>query len=135
MVEKLTLKTLSAELEQLRELLGSMEKGLERKLETALKLATDKLHTRLERTDGQLAAVHWQGGAVDVCARRRLIAELAYLRAERRGFCGGSEEQDWLEAELEVDQMLLDGWIKEGDQKPAEPGARKKKSEIRQRAI
>jgi len=35
-------------------------------------------------------------------ARRSLIAELAYYRAERRGFAAGGELQDWLEAEAEV---------------------------------
>ncbi|MBI4757283.1 MAG: DUF2934 domain-containing protein [Betaproteobacteria bacterium] len=30
------------------------------------------------------------------------IAEAAYYRAERRGFQGGSELDDWLEAEAEV---------------------------------
>jgi hypothetical protein len=38
--------------------------------------------------------------------RRRLIAEAAYLRAEQRGFVGGSPEQDWLDAEAEVDRAL-----------------------------
>jgi len=31
-----------------------------------------------------------------------LIAELAYYRAERRGFAPGGELEDWLEAEAEV---------------------------------
>ena len=35
--------------------------------------------------------------------RARAIAEAAYYRAERRGFEPGLEEQDWLEAEREVD--------------------------------
>ena len=35
-----------------------------------------------------------------------LGAEAAYLRAERRGFVGGSPEQDWLEAEQEVRRRL-----------------------------
>jgi hypothetical protein len=30
------------------------------------------------------------------------VAELAYLRAERRGFVNGSPDQDWLEAEEEL---------------------------------
>jgi hypothetical protein len=37
---------------------------------------------------------------------RRLIAEAAYYRAERRGFTPGSEEQDWCEAEREVRDNL-----------------------------
>ena len=36
--------------------------------------------------------------------RRRLIEESAYYRAERRGFEPGHEEEDWLEAEKDVDR-------------------------------
>lgn len=39
-------------------------------------------------------------------ARRQLIAENAYRRAERRGFEGGRENEDWLAAEAEVDALL-----------------------------
>jgi len=35
-----------------------------------------------------------------------MIAESAYLRAERRGFTPGHETQDWLAAEAEVDALL-----------------------------
>jgi hypothetical protein len=42
-------------------------------------------------------------------ARRAMIAEAAYLRAERRGFGPGSEEEDWLSAEKEVDALLSAG--------------------------
>ena len=40
--------------------------------------------------------------------RRGMIAEAAYLRAERRGFAGGpdKEREDWLAAEAEVDALL-----------------------------
>lgn len=38
--------------------------------------------------------------------RYRMIAEAAYFRAERRGFVSGSELQDWLAAETEVDDLL-----------------------------
>ncbi len=37
---------------------------------------------------------------------RELIAEAAYYRAERRGFDGGFELEDWLEAEAEVKSRL-----------------------------
>lgn len=37
--------------------------------------------------------------------RRRMIAEAAYFRAERRGF-GGDPIRDWCEAEAEVDARL-----------------------------
>ena len=35
--------------------------------------------------------------------RHRLIAERAYLLAEKRGFQGGNSIEDWLAAEAEVD--------------------------------
>ena len=40
--------------------------------------------------------------------RYRLIAEAAYFRAESRGFVPGSELQDWLAAEIEVDELLAE---------------------------
>ncbi|HYB32487.1 MAG TPA: DUF2934 domain-containing protein [Steroidobacteraceae bacterium] len=39
-------------------------------------------------------------------ARHALIAQSAYLRAERRGFAPGQETEDWLAAEAEVDALL-----------------------------
>jgi hypothetical protein len=50
---------------------------------------------------GESAVTH-----IDQGERLQLIQTAAYLRAERRGFAGGSDLQDWLEAELEVDAML-----------------------------
>jgi hypothetical protein len=38
--------------------------------------------------------------------RDEMIRQVAYLRAERRGFAGGSPEQDWIDAEREVDEQL-----------------------------
>lgn len=38
--------------------------------------------------------------------RTCMIAEAAYLRAERRGFASGNELDDWLEAEAEVEAAL-----------------------------
>jgi hypothetical protein len=38
--------------------------------------------------------------------RRRMVAEAAYYRAERRGFAAGGEVEDWLTAEREVNQRL-----------------------------
>ena len=38
--------------------------------------------------------------------RQRMIELAAYYRAERRGFSAGSAEQDWLEAEAEIDRAL-----------------------------
>jgi len=38
--------------------------------------------------------------------RRTLIAEAAYFRAQRRDFAPGHELEDWLAAEIEIDQLL-----------------------------
>ena len=39
-------------------------------------------------------------------AKRRLIAEIAYFAAQRRGFTPGYELDDWLEAEQEVESSI-----------------------------
>jgi len=39
--------------------------------------------------------------------RAALIAEAAYFRAEKRGFAPGHDTEDWLQAEAEVDALLL----------------------------
>ena len=38
--------------------------------------------------------------------RQAMVAEAAYFMAERRGFVGGDPEQDWREAEAEIDALL-----------------------------
>jgi hypothetical protein len=55
------------------------------------------------RKTAKKATVHV---AVSEDVRRMMIAEAAYLRAERRGFAPGGEEEDWLAAETEVDALL-----------------------------
>lgn len=42
-------------------------------------------------------------------ARRAMIAQAAYLRAERRGFAPGGDVEDWMAAEAEVDALLRAG--------------------------
>jgi len=44
--------------------------------------------------------------AVNPEERYKMIAEAAFLRAERRGFVDGDDLRDWLDAEREIDQML-----------------------------
>ncbi|HZM68891.1 MAG TPA: DUF2934 domain-containing protein [Candidatus Cryosericum sp.] len=39
--------------------------------------------------------------------RRRMIAEAAYYRALRRSVGEGSPDRDWIEAEAEIDALLL----------------------------
>lgn len=113
MAERLTMKGLSGELDTLRKSIRKLETEFERKLESAMEKASEKLKSRIEESEGYTMGLHVHGGAgVDVDARRRLIEETAYFRAERRGFTGGSPEQDWLEAEKEIDNLLLHGWTK-----------------------
>jgi Protein of unknown function (DUF2934) len=49
--------------------------------------------------------------AISEDVRRGMIAQAAYLRAERRGFTGGHEKEreDWIAAEAEVDALLKAG--------------------------
>ena len=39
--------------------------------------------------------------------RAALIAEAAFFRAEKRSFAPGHETEDWLEAEAEVEALLM----------------------------
>ena len=113
MAERLTMKVLSGELDTLRKRIRKMEADFERKLESAMEKAADKLKARIEEAESSAIGLHVHRGAgVDINARRRLIEETAYFIAERRGFTGGSPEQDWLDAEREIDTLLLQGWTK-----------------------
>lgn len=44
--------------------------------------------------------------AITAEERERLIARVAYFRAEKRGFAPGCELQDWVEAEAEVLRLI-----------------------------
>ena len=55
------------------------------------------------------------GAVIDPEHRRALIAQIAYYRAERRGFEPGHETEDWLSAEAEVDKALTLGVMKSGN--------------------
>jgi DUF2934 family protein len=45
--------------------------------------------------------------AVDPDLRQRMISEAAYHRFAERGYADGYDVDDWLQAEAEVDQLLL----------------------------
>ena len=64
--------------------------------------------TRASRTPGDPAATPRAatGPVLSAEQRHALIAERAFLRAERRGFQGGDPVTDWLESEKEVDALL-----------------------------
>ncbi len=46
---------------------------------------------------------------VDAEQRRYYVEVAAYYIAERRGFMGGHEAEDWIAAEMEIDRMLGEG--------------------------
>jgi hypothetical protein len=46
---------------------------------------------------------------ISAAVREQMIAEAAYYKAEGRGFVGGDAEQDWCEAESEINALLLRG--------------------------
>lgn len=45
--------------------------------------------------------------AITTADRRRMIAEAAYYRALDRGFVGGNPEEDWLQAEQEINEAPM----------------------------
>jgi hypothetical protein len=46
------------------------------------------------------------GTAIGAHEREMMVARAAYFRAEKRGFAPGNELQDWVEAEVEVLQLI-----------------------------
>jgi hypothetical protein len=102
MTEKLTLKKLSGELETLRTRVVELEQQLEHKLKTTLDKVVAKLGSRVEPTN-----LPEHGTSIDTEHRQRLIAEEAYLIAERRGFQGGDTAEDWARAEKQVNHRLM----------------------------
>jgi hypothetical protein len=46
--------------------------------------------------------------------RERMIAEAAYFKAESRGFEGGDPIQDWIEAETEINAVLIGERVRQG---------------------
>jgi hypothetical protein len=47
----------------------------------------------------------------DPMQRHEMISQAAYFIAERRDFADGGADDDWLQAELEVDRMLTQGGV------------------------
>ena len=104
MAEKMTIEKMSAEMDILWKRIKELELTLSRKLEDALKGTTRKLKRQLTTDHDGLGSM-----VISKKIRRDLIELTAYHKAERRGFTGGDPEQDWLEAEQEVDRLLLGG--------------------------
>ena len=126
MTEKLTLKKLSGELETLHARVQELELQLERKLETTLEKAVARLKSRIEAN-----TLPEHGTSVDTEYRQQLIAEEAYLIAERRGFEGGDTAEDWAIAERLVNHRLME---KAAPAKPAAPAKRPAAKKTRSKA-
>jgi hypothetical protein len=73
---------------------------------TRAKSTTPRTTTTVTAAAKKPAAAAKASPTVSEDVRRGMIAEGAYLRAERRGFAAGHEEMDWLAAEAEVDALL-----------------------------
>ena len=130
MTEKLTLKKLSGEMETLRTRVLELEQQLERKLKTTLDKAVAKLGSRTEPTN-----LPEHGTSIDTEHRQRLIAEEAYLIAERRGFQGGDPAEDWARAEEQVNHRLMqESTVGESAMPTKRPTAKKTSSEPSSRA-
>ena len=102
MAEKMTVEKMSVEMDILWGRIKELELSLSQKLENTLKNTAQKLKR-------QLSSDHAGPGGMVVSnkIRQELIQLTAYHKAESRGFIGGDSEQDWLEAEQEVDHLLL----------------------------
>jgi hypothetical protein len=105
MAEKLTMKSLSVELEALRKKVSQLERHMDSRIETAVKKTLDEAIEKGARERGR----EGHGAGVDAAERQRLIAEAAYLMAEQRGFEEGDPAQDWINAEEEINRKLLHG--------------------------
>jgi hypothetical protein len=75
-----------------------------------LKRFLDELEPHTLKIDRRSGST-WQsslGAEVTPDERERRVREAAYFRAERRGFVGGSPEQDWIAAEIEIDLQIAE---------------------------
>jgi hypothetical protein len=67
----------------------------------------DSIENPAETTPGvRQAGADANPVSIDPARRHHLIALAAYLRAERRRFMNGSPEDDWTQAEAEIDSRL-----------------------------
>ena len=76
---------------------------------TASRAKASAANRAVSSTQKQQSAVVINPPAAIITAeeRHRRIAEAAYYRALRRGFHGGSDLEDWLESEAEIDRLVL----------------------------
>ncbi|MDP2239816.1 MAG: DUF2934 domain-containing protein [Burkholderiales bacterium] len=73
--------------------------------------STDRLKEKTPSTDEERHDAAACNPRTDMTAEERhgRIAEASYYRAMRRGFHGGSDLEDWLESEAEIDKLIWHG--------------------------
>jgi len=71
-----------------------------------VKAASSEAATPPAKSTKKEAAVAETATQIDPEQRRQYVAEAAYFIAERRGFLGGTDHDDWAEAEALIDRML-----------------------------
>lgn len=78
------------------------------KTATEKKSKTAKTSAKTTTTKRKSPARKSSSATLEISAEQRqgMIAEVAYYKAEKRGFSGGSPVDDWLAAESEVDALL-----------------------------
>ncbi len=62
-----------------------------------------KKSTKIETEPSAEESVPEQSNQID---RNQMISEAAYYIAEQRGFSPAQENEDWLEAEIQIEEML-----------------------------
>lgn len=92
MEKKISMKALAEELDGLRSRVMKLEKTLESAISPAVERIRHLLSSKERKAEQE--------------RRQQMIQETAYFLAEKRGFLGGSPEQDWREAERLVDEQL-----------------------------
>jgi len=97
-----------AEVKQVRGSASSKKKTATRKKSPSVRKATGKVAKKKTVAVGKPTAGKARRRVLTPEQRYRLIAEAAFLKAERRGFEGGDPLRDWLEAEKEVEISLND---------------------------
>jgi hypothetical protein len=105
MAEKLTMNHMSVEMDVLWGRLKELEMTLSKKLDTTVKNTTSKLKQHLSAVSSRRLG----DLVISNDLRNELIQLAAYYKAERNDFAEGEDEQNWLEAEEEVDLFLLGG--------------------------
>ena len=105
MAEKLSTDHMSVEMDVLWGRLRELELALSKKLDTTIKHTTSKLKQHLTSVPARRPGDR----VITNELRQKLVQMTAYFKAEDNGFAEGCDEQNWLQAEQEVDRFLLEG--------------------------